>query len=103
METNQNGNGLLRAAEYMARVLPGGQLELPAKIRYQLQLRPNMQVKVILLRAVESEAEQAQREAEQAQKRHAAIADLLALRQEFAGMNFDLTEAVVRMRELEDG
>ncbi len=34
--------------------------------------------------------------------RQLAIEALLAVRQEFAGMDFNLTDEVVRMREMED-
>jgi hypothetical protein len=91
---------LMKAVEYLGRVLANGQLEIPLTARQELGLHPEMQVRVILL---QNEAEgQASDEAERARRRHEAIEELLALRTEFASMDFSLTEELVRVRELED-
>jgi hypothetical protein len=68
----------------------------------ELQLRPHMQVRVILLQPEEKGREPVSNEVERARQRHEAIQDLLALRAGFAGMNFNLTDELVRMREMED-
>ncbi len=91
----------MKAVEYTARVLADGHLEIPTRAKQELGLHANTQVRVILLQTEEPDGEKATREAERARKRHAAIESLLALRQEFAGMNFNLTEELVRMREME--
>jgi hypothetical protein len=92
----------VKAAEYTGRVLGNGTLEIPATVRRQLELQANSEVKVILLRPEAPPSEGTQEQADIARKRHEAIAALLALRQEFAGMDFSLTDEVVRMREEED-
>jgi hypothetical protein len=91
-----------KAIECTGRVLPNGNLDIPAAVKVELQLRPNSQVRVIVVQPEETEEEKARKEAELAQQRHAAVAALLELRKEFAGMNFSLTDELVRMRELEN-
>lgn len=103
MSTVQTTIEPMKTAEYVARVLPSGHLEIPVEVQNGLQLRPNEEVKVILLRAEETAEQRAVAEAERARMRHEAVAGLLALRKEFAGMNFNLTDELVRMREEEDG
>jgi hypothetical protein len=98
METNENSNGSLRAAEYVARVLPGGQLELPAKVRHELQLQPSMQVKVIILREEESAEERERLEAE----REGAFRKIAEVRKHLSGREGNLTEALLQAREEED-
>lgn len=92
----------MKAAEYTGRVLGDGTLRIPSAIRRELDLQTDSQVKVILLRAEILPAEGTRAPADLANKRHEAVSALLALRQEFAGMDFSLTDEVVRMREEED-
>jgi hypothetical protein len=93
----------MKAVEYMGRVLLDGRLEIPATARHELALRPNVQVKVILMREEQRAEEQTTIAAEQARKRHEAWQAVMKLRQSFAGMDFSLTDEIVRMRGEEDG
>jgi hypothetical protein len=98
MDTNNTSNGPLKAVEYMARVLPGGQLELPAPVRHELQLRPNMQVKVIILRKEDTPEEKGHLAAERAE----VFRGIDKLREQLSGKEGNLTEALLQAREEED-
>lgn len=91
----------MKAVEYTGRVLPDGHLEIPATAKRELQLQPNVEVKVILMREETSE-EHAAQEAERARKRHEAWQAVMELRKSFEGMDFNLTDEIVKMREEED-
>lgn len=85
-------------AEYVGRVLPDGHLDLPARVRRDLRLTTNQDVKVIVTHERTTESDVAQEEAE----REAIWQRLYALRQRLSGMEFSLTDEIVRMREEED-
>jgi hypothetical protein len=88
---------MLKAAEYTARVLPNGQLELPAAVRHELQLIPYTEVKVILLRAEDTPEEQQRLAAERAE----VWRKLDELRAQLSGKPGSLTDALLQAREEE--
>lgn len=92
----------MKAIEYTGRVLPDGHLEIPAIAKRELQLQPNVEVKVILMREEETPEEQAAQEAERARKRHEVWQAIMELHRSFEGMDFSLTDELVRSREEED-
>ncbi len=85
-------------AEYVGRVLPDGHLDLPARVRRDLRLTTNQDVKVIVTHERTTESDCAQEEAD----RKAIWQRLEALRQRLSGMEFSLTDALLEAREEED-
>lgn len=98
MDTGKVGKGPLKAAEYVGQILPNGTLEVPTLVRHELQLRPNVRVKVILLREEDTPEEMARLEAERA----AAFQKIDELREQLSGKEGNLTEALLQAREEED-
>jgi bifunctional DNA-binding transcriptional regulator/antitoxin component of YhaV-PrlF toxin-antitoxin module len=88
----------MKTVEYIGRVLVNGHLEIPTKVRHELQLRPNTQVKVILMREEETAEEQAAKEAERAE----VWRQIDALRDSLSGKDFNLTDSLLQDREAED-
>lgn len=98
MEQNANNRAPLRAAEYTARVLSGGSLEVPASVRHELGLRPGMIVKVILLCSEETPEDKERIERERA----GAFRKIDEVREQLSGRDGSLTEALLQAREEED-
>jgi hypothetical protein len=91
----------MKAVEFQGRILPDGHLEIPASAQRELGLHSLMQVRVILLKDTVEGDGPTSHEQDKARRRHEAIQDLLALRNEFAGMDFNLTEVLLQTREAE--
>jgi hypothetical protein len=92
----------MKTAGYIGRLLPGGYLSITSDVMRELGLHPNEQVQVVLISIPQTAEEQAAKEAERARKRHEAWQAIMELRQSFAGMDFSLTDEIVKMREEED-
>lgn len=93
---------MMKAIECTAQVHADGRLEVPATVLRELQILPNTEIKVLLLKLDETKESPFLDESARSQKRHEAVAALLDLRKEFAGMDFNLTDEITRMREEED-
>ena len=88
----------MKAAEYTAPILADGRLDIPTDIKDQMNLRPGVQVRVILLCGETMAADE-----ESLQARRAAVwKELDELRARFSQMNFNLTDALLQAREEED-
>lgn len=80
----------MKAVEYVGRMLPDGHLELPPAARDELHLRPEMQVKVILLKSDESPNGE--------DHRVAVWKRMDRLRDELSKKAFSLTDALLQAR-----
>lgn len=87
----------MKTAEYVGRILPNGNLEVPTSIREELGLKLNSEVKVIL-----QQEESTARDQEKAAARAAVMAQLEALRSRFPQVPLNLTETIRQCRDEED-
>ena len=92
----------MKTAGYIGRILPDGHLSIAPNVVRELDLCPNEQIQVVLISIPNTAEKQAVEEAERARKRHEAWQAVMELRESFAGMNFSLTDEIVKMREEED-
>jgi bifunctional DNA-binding transcriptional regulator/antitoxin component of YhaV-PrlF toxin-antitoxin module len=90
---------MLKAAEFTAQISATGTVTIPAAVRQELQLRPNVQVKVVLLRAEDTQEEKERLAAERVESWRL----MEEVRRELAGKDFNATEAVLEARRQEDG
>ena len=93
----------MKAVECLGLVRPDGNVEISRHALAELTLMPETQVKVLVLQPETAAVCNAKIDAESGLSRNEAISALLKLREQFSGMNFDLTDEVIRMREEEDG
>jgi hypothetical protein len=96
-ERRSSTEAIMKTAQYIGRVLPDGNLEIPDPIRQELALEPNTEVKVIVQRSEPGRDSEAMAEA-----RAAVWRKLDALRERLSKMPFSLTEALLQAREEED-
>ena len=89
---------MTKAVECMGQVLSGGCVAVPVTVLQELQLKPRMRVRVILVPVEETPEEKEQRLAERAE----AFRKLDELQETFSGIDLDLTESLVQAREEED-
>jgi hypothetical protein len=88
----------MQAAECTARVVIGRFLEIPAAVWEELQLRPGLEIKVVLLRKEDTPEDLALLE----EARKEAWRKMDEIREELSKLNFNATEAVLRARHEED-
>ncbi|HKI32031.1 MAG TPA: hypothetical protein VKA46_09185 [Gemmataceae bacterium] len=88
----------MQAAEFTANIPAMRILEIPAAVWQELQLRPGLEVKIVLLRK-EDTPEDLER---LARMREEAWRQMDEIREHLSGMNFNATEAVLRARHGEE-
>jgi hypothetical protein len=84
----------LQAVEFSTRLSASGTLPIPTLVCHALQLRSGVEVEVVLLRAEETPEDKARLAAE----REAMWQRLEAIREKFAGLDVNLTDALLEAR-----
>jgi hypothetical protein len=88
----------MKTAGYIGSLLPDGHLSVAPDVVRELELRPNDQVQVVLIRLPPEPEDTKQRDAQ----RGDVWRQVDALRERLSGRKFSLTDSLLQAREEED-
>jgi bifunctional DNA-binding transcriptional regulator/antitoxin component of YhaV-PrlF toxin-antitoxin module len=89
---------MMKAAEFTAHMTGTGTLVIPATVKHELQLRPDVEIRVIILRKEDTPEDLERLKAARAE----AWRKLDEVRAQLAGKDFNATEALIESRREED-